>query len=113
MVTVETDPISPLYQNNKVIWEVDASNVDSVYIYREFTTADFQKIAAVAYGDGFFTDTVSSKMRAWSYKIAFKDTCGNLSALSLWHTTCKVSVNYTVGGFTANWAAYTRLISLA
>lgn len=106
VVTIETDPVSPLYGNNKPTWETNLLNVDSVVIWRETTSTNYEVVGKVAYGTGAFTDDVSSKLRAWTYKIQFQDTCGNLSALSEYHTTCKVSVNVTVGGFTANWTEY-------
>jgi len=102
MVTIETDPTSPLYSNNKVMWETDLGNVDSVIVYRETTTNNYEVVGKVAYNTGAFTDTVSSKLRSWAYKIQFQDTCNNMSGLSDYHKTCKVSVNVTVGGFTAN-----------
>ncbi|HNY75732.1 MAG TPA: T9SS type A sorting domain-containing protein [Bacteroidales bacterium] len=106
MVSIETDPTSPLYSNNKVMWETDLGNVDSVIVYRETTTNNYEVVGKVAYNTGAFTDTVSSKLRSWAYKIQFQDTCNNMSGLSDYHKTCKVSVNVTVGGFTANWTDY-------
>lgn len=106
MVSIETDPTSPYYSNNKVMWETNLTNVDSVFIWRETTSTIYEEVGKVPYGTGAFTDTVSSKLRSWAYKIQFQDTCENLSALSDYHKTCKVSVNVSVGGFTANWTDY-------
>jgi len=106
MITIETDPANPLYGNNKVTWETDLGNVQTIAIYREFTSNDFQLVATAPYLDSEWTDTISSKLRPWKYKIAAIDTCGNESTLSPWHETSKVSVNFTVGGFTANWTEY-------
>lgn len=106
VVTVETDPASPLYGNNKPTWETNLLNVDSVVIWRETTTNNYEVVGAATYSDGAYTDNVSSKFRAWGYKIQFKDTCGNLSTLSLYHKTSKVSINYSVGGYTVAWTLY-------
>ena len=108
VVTIETDPVSPLYGNNKPTWDTDLMNVDSVIIWRETTSNAYDlEVGKVPYSTGAFTDTVSSKLRAWGYKIQFQDTCGNLSAKSDYHKTCKISLNVNPGGeFTANWSPY-------
>jgi len=76
---------------NIVIWEkpADISMLDSFYIYRETTLNNYTKIGAVhkdslsEYKD-YGANPHSTSFR---YKLATLDTCGNISALGLYHNS--------------------------
>lgn len=105
MVTVDT-----LNVNNVIYWDkYNYDNLDSMIIYREVVANTYQRIGAVnkaAYSR--FIDTVrhigfrngDPNIRSYRYKLQIKDTCGNYSALSAYHTS--LFLNNTSGLFTWN-----------
>ena len=100
-------------KHNLVVWQKPMVNsIDSFIIYREIYTNDFKQIGAVSYHAlSQFLDTVAAKYfpftgdpnaGTYRYKIAVKDTCGNISAMSPYHNTIYVSQN----GGTFTWNQY-------
>ena len=108
MVTVDS-----LSQNNVIIWDKNSFPYDSVIIYREIATNNYQPIGAVSRDSlSLFVDTVRTKYfpntgdpnaGTYRYKIQLKDSCGNLSAFSPYHNTIFITNNN--GNF--NWQFYT------
>ncbi|MBA2612914.1 MAG: SBBP repeat-containing protein [Bacteroidetes bacterium] len=108
MVTVDTLGI-----NNEIFWEKTLyNNVDSFIVYREVSTNLYKRIASIsvnAYSG--FTDTTRSigpangdpNSTSYKYKLQIRDTCGNYSALSLWHQTIFIQDQQN-GNF--NWNSY-------
>lgn len=107
MVTVDS-----LSQNNLIIWDKTAyTNVDTFYVYRDTANNAFGLIGKVPYDSlSQFVDTVRTLYAAngdpaassWRYKIAIKDTCGNLSPKSPYHQSIFMQNNS--GNFT--WSEY-------
>ncbi len=105
MVTVDTINV-----NNVVYWNKSSyDNLDSMVVYREVLANTYQRIGAVgktAYSR--FIDTVrhigfrngDPHVRSYRYKLQIRDTCGNYSALSLYHTS--LFLNNSAGAFTWN-----------
>lgn len=97
MVTVDDASM-----NNVVYWDkTPYPNVDSFIVYRETVSNTFKRIGAVSNDSlSMFTDTVRQlyfpftgdpNVGGYRYKLQIRDTCGNYSALSLYHNTIYVS----------------------
>lgn len=107
MVTVDTANV-----NNVIYWEkYNYDNVDSMIIHREVVANTYQRIGAVD-DQAFsrFVDTVrhigfrngDPNIRSYRYKLQVRDTCGNYSVLSPYHT----SLFLNNAGSTFNWNFY-------
>ena len=108
MVTVDDSS-----KHNIVIWANPLNPaIDSVIVYRELSSNDYEPLGSVsASAVSQFLDTVASKYFPYSgdpntgtfrYKIAYKDTCGNVGPMSLYHNT--IFATQTNGTF--NWNQY-------
>ncbi|MBC7865372.1 MAG: T9SS type A sorting domain-containing protein [Bacteroidia bacterium] len=92
MVTVDS-----ISQNNIIYWDKTLYNgVDSFFVYRDTANNDYGLIGIISVDSlSEFTDTVKTLYAAdgnpnassWRYKIAIKDTCGNIGAMSPFHQT--------------------------
>jgi hypothetical protein len=72
------------------------SNLDSLLVYREGKKANlYQFIGSAPINAGYiFTDkTALPSQQEYRYKVAFKDSCGNISDLSQYHKTMYLSMN--------------------
>jgi hypothetical protein len=109
---VTTDAASA-YNYNVVYWDKTLySNVDSFIIYRK-VAATYQRIGAVSKNSlSEFIDTAFSiggpnggnpQYSSWQYKLAIRDTCGNIGALSPYHQS--MFVQQSASNF--SWNAYT------
>ena len=105
MVTVDT-----LNMNNIIYWDkYSYNNLDSMIIYREVVANTYQRIGVVD-RNAFsrFVDTTrhvgfrngDPNVRSYRYKLQIRDTCGNYSALSPYHTS--LFLNSSAGLFTWN-----------
>src|ERR1700757_3152160 len=93
------------YSYNIVYWDkTPYNNVDSFIVYRkDVFSASYLRIGAVSKNAlSEFTDTAFSiggpnggnpQYSSWSYKLAIRDTCGNISAMSPYHQTMFVQEN--------------------
>ncbi len=101
MVTVDL-----LSQHNIVVWDKTVfTNVDSFIVYRETSTNNYNRIAAIAYDSlSQFTDTVQTmyfpntgdpNSGTYRYKIQARDTCNNYTLLSPYHNTIYIINNGT------------------
>jgi hypothetical protein len=105
--------VDSLGLNNEVYWDKTLfSKIDSFIVYRETSTNIFKRIAAVSKTAlSMYTDTARSigpangdpNITSYKYKLQFRDSCGNYSALSPWHQTIFVQDQQN-GNF--NWNAY-------
>jgi hypothetical protein len=109
MVTVDS-----LSKNNVIMWDKNSFPYDSVVVYREITTNNYQPIGAVSHDSiSWFIDTVRIKYfpntgdpnaGTYRYKIALQDSCGHISpGLSPYHNTIFITNNN--GNF--SWPFYT------
>ncbi|MHB8260088.1 MAG: choice-of-anchor tandem repeat GloVer-containing protein [Bacteroidia bacterium] len=101
---VSTDSTSN-YAYNIIYWDKTLyNNVDSFLVYRYDPISNgYLRIGAVSKASfSAFTDTCFSiagpnggnpVYGAWQYKLAIKDTCGNTSPLSAYHSTIYVTEN--------------------
>jgi hypothetical protein len=102
LVTIDT-----LNGNNRVTWLVTYGNAATMSIYRELTTNNYVLVGSAPYGEGTWTDTVSSRNQAWRYKIAIIDSCGNEGTKSLYVQSIHTWVTPVVGGgYTVQWTPY-------
>lgn len=104
MVTVDTNNV-----NNVIYWEKNYANADSFIVYREVLANVYHRIGAVSHtAFSRFVDTARSigyrngnpNVRSYRYKLQIRDTCGNYSALSNYHTS--LFLNNTGNVFTWN-----------
>jgi hypothetical protein len=93
MVTVD-DP----GDNNIIYWDKTSyGGADTFFVYREITNGNYQIIGRVPYDSlSQFVDTVRTlyfpntgdpRSSSFKYKLAIKDTCGNISDKSPFHAT--------------------------
>jgi hypothetical protein len=105
MITVDT-----LNINNVIYWDkYSYYNIDSMIVYREVVANTYQRIGAVDnVAFSRFVDTArhigfrngNPNIRSYKYKLQIRDTCGNYSSLSPYHTS--LFLNNTAGAFTWN-----------
>ncbi|HRD40984.1 MAG TPA: T9SS type A sorting domain-containing protein, partial [Bacteroidia bacterium] len=108
MVTVDS-----LGNDNEIYWEKTLyPRADSFIVYRETSLNNYTRIGAVSRtAFSMYVDTNRSIGPAngnpntsyYRYKLQIKDSCGNLSALSLWHETIFIQDQLN-GNF--NWNSY-------
>jgi len=100
--------------NNIIYWDRTLyANADSFIVYRyDAFTTNYFRIGAVSKDSSQFTDTARStggpnggnpQYGSWQYKMAVKDTCGNISPKSPYHQSVFVQENFQ----NFNWNAYT------
>jgi hypothetical protein len=104
--------VDSLSKYNVVVWDKPANApINSFLIYRDTANNAYGLIGNVPYDSlSQFIDTLRTKYAAngdpnattWKYKIAIKDTCGNISAMSPYHKTLFIQNNS--GNF--NWNDY-------
>jgi hypothetical protein len=93
MVSVDSAGI-----NNVIYWDKTAyPSADTFYVYREIQNNNYQIIGTLPFSaNSQFVDTVRAlyfpntgdpKISSSRYKLAFRDTCGNLSSLGRYHRT--------------------------
>jgi hypothetical protein len=92
MITVDSMSL-----NNMIMWDESAmASSDTVCIYRDIANNNYQLIGKVPYDSvSLFTDTVRTlyaangdpNVSSWRYKIAVKNVCGIMSAMSPYHQT--------------------------
>jgi hypothetical protein len=107
LVTVDS-----LSKHNILVWDKTSYvHGDTFLVYRDTANNNFAHIGKVPFDSlSMFTDTVHSlytangdpNVSSWRYKIAVKDTCGNVSAMSPYHQTIFNQNNS--GNF--NWSQY-------
>ncbi len=121
-ITVTTDiPVPDICQvtvdslglNNEIYWEKSLyPKADSFIVYREVTTNVYKRIAGLKYSMfSMYVDTNRSigpangnpNLTYYKYKLQIKDSCGNASAMSLWHETIFIQDQLN-GNF--NWNMY-------
>jgi hypothetical protein len=98
---------------NEIYWEKSMyPEVDSFIVYRETSTGIYKRIGSTFKTDlCVYVDTNRSigpnngdpNLTSYKYKLALKDTCGNLSAMSPWHQTLFIQDQQN-GNF--NWNVY-------
>lgn len=108
MVTVDS-----LSNYNEIYWQrLGYTNVDSFIVYREVSSGIYKRIGGKSKSDlGLYIDTNRTigpangnpNLTSYKYRIQLKDTCGNLSAMSAWHSTIFVQDQLN-GNF--NWNSY-------
>lgn len=105
--------VDSLGNNNEIYWEKTLyPQADSFIVYREVSTNVYKRIAGVKYSTfSMYVDTNRSigpangdpNLTYYKYKIQIKDSCGNVSPMSLWHETIFVQDQMN-GNF--NWNMY-------
>jgi len=99
--TVTVDSLS---LNNVIVWDKTLyPNADSFMVYRDTANNNYALIGTLPYGAlSQFTDTARSigavngdpNITTYRYKLAYRDTCGNMSPQSPYHNTI---YNYNSG----------------
>lgn len=105
--------VDSLGNNNEIYWEKTLyPQADSFIVYRETSTNVYTRIAGLKYSSfSMYVDTNRSigpangdpNLTYYKYKIRIKDSCGNVSPMSLWHETIFVQDQMN-GNF--NWNMY-------
>lgn len=105
--------VDSLGNNNEIYWEKTLyPQADSFIVYREVSTNVYKRIAGLKYASfSMYVDTNRSigpangdpNLTYYKYKIQLRDSCGNLSPMSLWHETIFVQDQMN-GNF--NWNMY-------
>jgi len=102
--------VDSLSKYNVMVWDKTSyPTTDTFFIYRDTANNNYAIIGKVPYNSlSQFTDTVRHLYAAngdpnastWKYKIAVKDTCGNISTMSPYHKT--LFIQNSSGNFTWN-----------
>lgn len=104
---------SPSFVNNVISWDKTLyTNADSFIVYRyDISSSSYLKVGTVSKDSSQFTDTQRNiggpnggdpSLSSWRYKLAVKDTCGNVSPLSKYHETMYIQqINQSI-----TWSAY-------
>ena len=108
LVTVD----STVSKNNLIVWDKTSYvKGDTFFIYRDTANNAYGLIGTVPFDSlSLYTDTARTiyaangdpNITSWRYKIAVKDTCGNMSAKSLYHQS--IYIQNSSGNF--NWNDY-------
>ncbi len=93
--------VDSLTNNNIIYWDKTSyTNADSFIVYREVSTNVYSRIGAVSKSAlSELKDTMrligpangDPSIGSYRYKLQLRDTCGNYSALSLYHNTVKIT----------------------
>lgn len=105
--------VDSLGNNNEIYWEKTLyPQADSFIVYRETSANVYKRIAGLKYSAfSMYVDTNRSigpangdpNLTYYKYKLQIKDSCGNVSPMSLWHETIFVQDQMN-GNF--NWNMY-------
>jgi len=102
--------VDPETEKNMVIWEkTEGVGIESYNIYRESTIADvYELIGNVPFNNlSVFVDVNSQpEIKSYKYKISVVDTCGNESAMSLYHKTMLLVSNLGPTSINLLWTEY-------
>lgn len=89
--------VDSLSLNNVIIWDKTLfQNADTFFVYRDTANNNYALIAAIPYGSlSQYSDTARSigavngdpNITTYRYKMAYRDSCGTMSALSPYHNT--------------------------
>jgi hypothetical protein len=93
-----TVDIDNLGNNNIIYWDkTNYPSADTFFVYRDIALNNYQVVAKIpqstlsAFEDTvrtkYFPNTGDPKFSSFRYKLQFKDTCGNMSPMSLYHST--------------------------
>ena len=95
--------VDSLSQYNVIVWDKTSYPIaDTFFVYRDTANNGYGLIGKVPHDSlSQFIDTSRTKYAAngdpnattWKYKIAVKDTCGNISAMSPYHKTLFIQNN--------------------
>jgi len=96
---------------NVIEWEnILKTGNDSIIIYRtKSIESGYSRIGSIAVNDvSFFTDTMSNaNMQEFFYKIAIKDSCGNISPFSVAHKPVHLTISAGLNGrWELEWTEY-------
>ncbi|MCD6068441.1 MAG: putative Ig proteinputative calcium-binding proteinFG-GAP repeat protein [Bacteroidetes bacterium] len=104
--------VDSLSLNNVIYWDKTLYPMtDTFYVYRDTANNAYGIIGKLPYDSlSEFADTLRSlyaangdpNVSSWRYKIAIKDTCGNLSPMSLYHQS--IFMQNSLGNFV--WSEY-------
>lgn len=88
--------------HNIVVWDKpNVTNIDSFFVYR-LVGLNYVKIGAVDFSaPSMYKDStvgVNPNVTSYRYKIAAKDNCGGVSAMSPHHKTMHLTANIGIGG---------------
>ena len=102
--------VDSLSQYNIIVWDKTSFQItDTCMVYRDIANNNYALIGKVPYNSlSMFTDTVRTlyaangdpNISSWKYKIAVKDTCGNISVKSPFHKSLFTQNN--TGNFSWN-----------
>ena len=102
--------VDSLSQNNLIVWDKTTyAHSDTFLIYRDTANNAYGIIGKVPYDSlSMFADTVRTlyaadgnpNVTSWRYKLAVKDSCGNISAKSLFHQS--IYIQNSSGNFSWN-----------
>lgn len=102
--------VDSLSKYNVIVWDKTSyPTTDTFFIYRDTANNNFALIGKMSYATlSQFTDTLRTPFAAngdpnastWKYKIAVKDTCGNISVMSPYHKT--LFIQNSTGNFSWN-----------
>jgi hypothetical protein len=105
--------LDSLTGNNRVVWEPDyPNNIDSIFIYRQASTANFQKIGSVSSSDfsTFLDPTALPSVQPYKYKLSALDSEGIETPFTDPHKTIHLTISQGIGNsWNLIWSLYEGL----
>ncbi len=94
--------VDSLSLHNVILWDKTLyPTIDTFLVYREITVNNYQIVGRISKDSlSLFTDTVATQyfpntgdpnFSSYKYKLALKDSCGNVSPMSPYHKTIKMT----------------------
>lgn len=108
---IDTVSVDPATNQATISWNLSPSpDTDSMVIYKGSTpTGPWNIMATVPVPQTFYQNALSNAGNASEfYRIAFKDSCGNVSPLGIYHKTIHLSSSFDICASTASlsWNKY-------
>lgn len=105
--------LDSLTGNNRVVWEPDyPNNIDSIFIYRQASTANFQKIGSISSNDfsTFIDPTALPSVQPYRYKLSALDSDGIETPFTEPHKTIHLTISQGIGNaWNLIWSSYEGL----
>jgi hypothetical protein len=92
--------LDSLTGNNRVVWEPEyPSNIDSIFVYRQASTANFQKVGSLGANDFsiFLDPTALPSVQPYKYKLSALDNSGIETPLTEAHKTIHLTISQGIG----------------
>jgi hypothetical protein len=92
--------LDSLTGKNRVVWEpINLNNIDSIFVYRQASTANFQKVGSISTNDfsTFLDPTALPSVQPYKYKLSGLNSSGIETPLTDPHKTIHLTISQGIG----------------